>query len=203
MIFDFDNDYILENERVRLSPLMASDLQHLQHFVQDEPDLWKYSLVSPTSIGMNGYIQLALDGRQNCKEYAFIVFDKLFQQYAGSSRFYDIQNASDTVQLGFTWYGKEFQGSGLNKNCKFLMLQFAFEVMKAQRVEFRADNENAKSIAAMKSIGCTVEGILRSNGYKPNGERRDSIILSILENEWKDSVKTMLEAKLNPNTFCI
>ncbi len=65
-----------------------------------------------------------------------------------------------------------------------------------ERVEFRADNSNEKSIAAMKSIGCTVEGVMRSTMFNLNGTRRDSIILSILKNEWFDSVKENLKKKL-------
>ena len=76
------------------------------------------------------------------------------------------------------------------------MLEFAFEVLKVRRVEFRADNDNKRSIAAMTSIGCTMEGIMRSNGYKADGTRRDSIILSILSEEWYASVKNMLSEKL-------
>jgi len=77
-----------------------------------------------------------------------------------------------------------------------LLLQFAFEKLKMERVEFRADNDNARSIAAMKSIGCKVDGILRSAMPKPNGGRRDSIVLSILKNEWESEVKQMLGSKL-------
>ncbi len=65
-----------------------------------------------------------------------------------------------------------------------------------ERVEFRADNDNKRSIAAMHSIGCKTEGILRSNGFKPNGERRDSIVLSILKAEWENEVKNNLFEKL-------
>ena len=101
----------------------------------------------------------------------------------------------ETVLLGYTWYGNEFHGTGLNKNCKFLLLQFAFEHMKVQRVEFRADNNNKRSIAAMKSIGCTEEGVLRSNCVSANG-RRDSIVLSILRYEWFSRVKRELLKKL-------
>ncbi|PTM02613.1 MAG: hypothetical protein DA405_12745 [Bacteroidetes bacterium] len=61
-----------------------------------------------------------------------------------------------------------------------------------ERVEFRADNNNQTSIYAMKSIGCKVEGILRSNSYWPDGERRDSIVLSILKDKWTKSVKESL-----------
>ena len=130
------------------------------------------------------------------REYTFIVYDKLKNAFAGSTRFYDIQPAYKTLQLGYTWYGKEFQGTGLNKNCKYLLLQFAFEKWKMERVEFRADNDNHKSIAAIKSIGCKVDGILRSNMPKPTIGRRDSIVLSILKSEWESEVKQLLKSKL-------
>ena len=68
--------------------------------------------------------------------------------------------------------------------------------MNMERVEFRADFENKKSIAAMKSIGCKEEGVLRKNFIKPNGERRDSIVLSILKQEWLDEVKENLLKQL-------
>ncbi len=100
------------------------------------------------------------------------------------------------LQLGYTWYGGAYQGTGLNKHCKYLLLQFIFETMQAERLEFRADNNNARSIAAMKSIGCTVEGVLRSNVVRPDGGRRDSIVLSILKDEWFNGGKQNLAAKL-------
>ncbi|WP_232335693.1 GNAT family N-acetyltransferase [Mucilaginibacter arboris] len=98
--------------------------------------------------------------------------------------------------MGYTWYGKAFQGTGLNKHCKFLLLQFAFEKIGVERVEFRADNNNKRSIAAMQSIGCTVEGVLRSHAPTHDGKRRDSIILSILKDEWFGTVKEALAAKI-------
>jgi RimJ/RimL family protein N-acetyltransferase len=76
------------------------------------------------------------------------------------------------------------------------MLKFAFETMQLERVEFRADYNNARSIAAMKNIGATVDGVLRSNCTAPNG-RRDSIVLSILRDEWLEHVQPMLLKRLN------
>ena len=141
---------------------------------------------------MNIYIDKALEGRHNKNTYAFTVFDKKIGKHAGSTRFYDIQIENATLQLGFTWYGKEFQGTGLNKNCKYLLLELAFDVFKMERVEFRADNNNKRSINAMKSIGCVTEGILRSNTYTTRGQRRDSIVLSILKSEWQNNIKNQL-----------
>ncbi|MFY7899936.1 MAG: GNAT family N-acetyltransferase [Chitinophagaceae bacterium] len=194
---DFTKTYILEDNCVLLQPLTQDNCKELLHFAVDEPDIWKFSLVA-----MNGeanfkkYITQALQSKIEKTAYPFIVFDKRTQAYAGSTRFYDIQLANKTLQLGYTWYGKKFQGTGLNKHCKYLLLQFAFEHLQMERVEFRADNNNVRSIAAMKSIGCTVEGVLRSNmPIYPNG-RRDSIILSILKNEWEQSVKEKLYHQL-------
>jgi RimJ/RimL family protein N-acetyltransferase len=198
MSFRFNNNYVLENDFVILSPLQKQDFENLLPFALNESDLWKYSLISAGSEEkMKNYIEVALENKLLEKEYPFIVYDKKRNAYAGSTRFYDIQLDQKTLQLGYTWYGKEFQGTGLNKQCKFLLLKFAFDEMNFERVEFRADNNNAKSIAAMKSIGCKVEGVIRSHLIKEDGTRRDSIILSILRNEWNDSVKKNLINKIS------
>ncbi len=197
MIIDFSADYILENENVLLRPLLSSDFENLAVFSENEPDLWRFSLLTAAGKdNMRQYLQTALDGRSQKKEYPFIVYDKRKKSYAGSTRFYDIQPNYQTLQLGFTWYGKQFQGTGLNKNCKYLLLEFAFEKWQMERVEFRADNDNARSIAAMKSIGCKVDGILRSNMPRRDGGRKDTIVLSILKHEWESEVKEMLGRKV-------
>ena len=198
--FNFLQEHILENERVRLNPLHNQDIDKLLHFSEQEPELWKYSLQPANGLeNLKLYVENALNGRKDENSYPFIVFDKHFQKIAGSTRFYDFQKNHNTVQLGYTWYGKEFQGTGINKECKFLMLEFAFETLHLDRVEFRADAKNERSIAAMKSIGCTVEGILRNNCAAPNG-RRDSIVLSILKDEWFDGVKEKLMLRLHSAT---
>ena len=197
--FDQQSEYILEDDCVLLRPLKESDLEFLLPYAINEPDTWKYSHISAKGEdGMRKYVSDALAARQVGKEYAFIVFDKQTQTYAGSTRFYDIQPALLTVQLGYTWYGEKFRGTGLNKHCKYLLLQFAFENLGAVRVEFRADARNERSIAAMKSLGCVAEGILRSNMPLQDGGRRDSIILSILKDEWDGGVKERLFGRLSP-----
>lgn len=194
--FNFNTEYILENELVRLRPLISEDDEILATFSLKEPDLWKYSLIPANGLqNLKKYIELALKDRKNKSSYPFVVFDKRTKQYAGSTRFYDYQKHHQTTQLGYTWYGKDFQGTGLNKNCKFLMLQFAFEELGLERVEFRADAKNERSIAAMKSIGCKEEGILRLNCASSTG-RRDSIVLSILKQEWFLEVKQHLSEKI-------
>ncbi|MEO8516379.1 MAG: GNAT family protein [Flavobacterium sp.] len=195
--FNFSASYILETEMVRLEPLQLSHISSLLTYSLNQPEIWQFSSIA--AIGednFKNYVQIALDQRKRHIEYAFAVYDKRTNEYAGSTRFYDIQLYNKTVQIGYTWYGKQFHGTGLNKHCKYLLLEFAFEKMGLDRVEFRADNTNERSKAAMKSIGCKVDGVLRSNMLKLDGSRRDSIVLSILRDEWFNEVKENLKNRL-------
>ena len=196
-LLPFDEEIILENEAVLLRPLIGEDYSTLTSFAVNEPNLWEYSRVQAAGKEkMYKYLTTALSKRAMKDSYPFIVYDKSKKKYAGSTRFYDYQKDNNTVQLGYTWYGKEFQGTKVNKNCKYLLLEYAFEVLQVERVEFRADNNNIRSISAMKSIGCTVEGVLRNNCAAHMNGRRDSIILSILKDEWLTEKKAILFSKL-------
>lgn len=199
MNFNFSEEVILEDEVVLLRPLQKSDVDNLLEISMNEPETWQYSLIRANGKdNLENYIQIALKARANGTEFPFIVFDKKSGKYAGSTRFYDMNLAFKTLQLGYTWYGKAFRGTGLNKHCKFLLLQFAFENLGVERVEFRADNSNQRSIAAMKSIGCKVEGVLRNHMPTLRSElRRDTIVLSILKEEWFSEVKAKLNRTLS------
>jgi RimJ/RimL family protein N-acetyltransferase len=200
--FDKDATYILEDESVLLRPLQKEDIEFLLPFALNEPDTWKYSSKSAAGEeGMKLYVQDALTARNTGKEYPFIVYDKITERYAGSTRFYDIQPDKQSLHLGYTWYGKDFRGTGLNKHCKFLLLEFAFESLAMDRVEFRAHAQNERSIAAMKSIGCTVEGVLRKQIPLHEGGRRDTIVLSILKDEWFDGIKERLKKQAQIDRF--
>jgi RimJ/RimL family protein N-acetyltransferase len=193
----FPENIVLSNERVMLRPLELADHEYLLPFAINEPDIWQYS---PTPMGgadgLTKYISTTVQQRSEKKEYPFIVFDKKAGTYAGCSRFYDIQLANSTTQLGYTWYGKDFQRTGLNRNCKLLMLSYAFEKWGVERVEFRAHIKNERSIQAMKGIGCTVEGVLRSVSPAATGGRRDAIVLSILKDEWFNGLREKLLEKI-------
>ena len=190
----FQQQLILENERVLLRPLEENDFDNLLPFSLHEPEIWKYGLVTAAGEeNLRNYIATTIKNRDDKKEFPFIVFDKKTNRYAGSTRFYDIQQPWLTTQLGYTWYGKNFQRTGLNRHCKLLLLTYVFEEWGMERLEFRADANNALSIAAMKAIGCVEEGILRNHMPTANGGRRDNIILSILKSEWYGGVKEKLK----------
>lgn len=195
MIFDRTTPLILENQRVKLLPLVEEDYDSLLPFSTLEPYLWDFSLISASGPeNLKNYIRSALLAKENGLAYPFLVFDKLTQQVAGSTRYYALDPYHQTLSVGYTWYGRKFQRTGLNRHCKWLLLNHAFETLKMERVEFRADAKNSQSIAAMKAIGCTLEGTLRNN-CRSSSARRDSVVLSILSNEWEGDLKQRLAKK--------
>jgi len=197
MNFNFKENYFLENDVVRLQPLQSIDYEKLVEFSINEPELWSFNANGPDNPeNLKKYIDKTLSQKDKQLEYPFVVFDKTKNKIAGSTRFYNINLDAKHLEIGFTWYGKEFQGTSLNKNCKFLLLEFAFEKMQLERVGFRANNLNTRSINAMKSIGCTVEGIMRNFSTDAKGERIDAIVLSIIKNEWFSTIKENLKNKL-------
>jgi len=196
-MIDFNKDYILENEKVKLIPLEEKHFENLLEFSVNEPEIWKYN-----AFGGNGkenlqkYIETALSNKKSRTEYPFVAIDKKTDKIVGSTRFYLINIINKTLELGYTWYGKNFQGTYINKNCKYLLLSFAFDELGFERVGFRANAKNNRSIAAMKNIGCTTEGIMRNYGYDADGERIDAIFLSIIKDEWKMILKKELKSKI-------
>jgi RimJ/RimL family protein N-acetyltransferase len=197
MINIFDDKPILEDERVVLRAIQEDDIPHLLPFSLNEPEIWTYGLVTAAGEdNLRKYVLSAVNNLQDKKEYPFIVYDKQTKAYAGSTRFYDIQQPFLTTQLGYTWYGKDFQRTGLNRHCKFLLLQYCFDQWGLERVEFRADAKNLRSVNAMKAIGCVEEGILRNHMPTAQGGRRDSIILSILRTEWEGGIREKIRSMI-------
>ncbi|MEW7291110.1 GNAT family N-acetyltransferase [Aquimarina sp. 2304DJ70-9] len=195
--FDFTTDYILEDDFVRLRPLQIDDVSHLLD-IANEPGIWKYSFVKGDGEeNLRTYIQSTIHNRKAKKEYPFIVYDKIKKQYAGSTRYCEIAPELSAIRLGYTWYGKAFRGTGLNKHCKYLLFQFAFETMGAERIGMAAYIENTISITAMKSVGCKEEGVLRGIFPALDGDgRTDALLLSILKDEWLTEEKIKLQSKL-------
>lgn len=200
MNFNFTVNYILENDVVCLQPLQTYDYEKLLDFSINEPEIWSFNANGPDNPeNLKKYIERALVQREKSAEYPFLVFDKTKNKVAGSTRFYNINLEAKHLEIGFTWYGKEFQGTPLNKNCKYLLLEFAFEKLNIERVGFRANNLNHRSIAAMKSIGCVEEGVLRNFSTDADGNRIDAIVLSIVKEEWFATVKQNLKKQTITN----
>ena len=197
MSFDFAEDYILENERVRLVPLSMEHYGSLQKWALDE-EIWKFFLGrSNGSADFRAYIEDAVKARKLEKEYPFAIFDKESSMYSGCTRWFDFDEELSIIRLGYSWYGRQFWGTGLNKNCKYLLLEFAFEQLQLERVGLGAHSENERSINAMRSIGCKEEGNIRNLFPSILGlGRANAVLLGMLKDEWFETAKQTLKQKL-------
>lgn len=197
--FDFDKDYILENKTVRLSPLALEHIDFLR-VISNDDCIWTYFLENDKGTNnLTKYIESAIENRKAFREYPFVVFDKRTNEWAGMTRLYDWIESLKTLKLGHTWYGKNFQGTGLNKHCKYLLFEFAFEHIEAVRIGFGVHGENIRSLKALEGVGVKKEGVLRD--FLPcvhQKGRVDLVQLSILRKEWLDNVKNDLQQKIKP-----
>jgi RimJ/RimL family protein N-acetyltransferase len=134
---------------------------------------------------LDHYIQATITERQNERSYPFIIIDNHSKRVAGSTRFGNIQLHNKRLEIGWTWYGTEFQGTGLNQACKYELLKFVFEDLQFNRVQFSADIDNHRSQKAILKLGATKEGIFRSNYVDQSGAPRDDVYFSIISNEWQ------------------
>ncbi len=194
-----ERNFILEDNRARLTILNAQDYPNLVHFAIQEPSIWKYSFEQVAGADhFRNYIDKAIQKVTLGTEIPFAVFDKSVLAVAGSSRFYDINTTQKTIKIGYTWYGNAFQETGINRHVKFLMLSFAFEELEMERVSFEVNTQNEKSIMSLEKLGCQFEGVLRSTHYNLDGSRRDSAVFSILQQEWiihtKKKIQSLLKA---------
>ena len=174
----------LEDERVRLELLTAKHADLLVE-VAAEPKLIQYSpsdIESPEALAK--YIDKAILGFDNESTIGFAIYDKQEKKYAGSTRYMNIDQKNKVLEIGSTWIGKDFQGTGLNRHMKDLMLNYAFDQMGYEKVEFRIDERNTRSRKAVEKLGAVLEGTLRRNVYLLDGFKRNTCCYGILKNEW-------------------
>ncbi len=178
-------DLTLENERVRLSPLTKKDHDQLVSICLPYPKLTQYSpylLDSPEAIA--AFIENRLSQKAAGLSFPFMIYDKNRLSYAGSSSYLNISFAHSRLEIGSTFITPSFQGTGLNRHMKQLMLSYAFDKLNMERVELKGDVRNIQSIKAIEKLGATYEGALRSHTLLADGHRRDTFYYSILRSEW-------------------
>jgi N-acetyltransferase len=194
MDFDFTKNIVLENDRVLLRPLTLTDFDNLKSPAASAENLLYYSpMTVETPEKLLVYIETALALRLKQDRYAFVIFDKKTNEYAGSTSFYAVSNKDERVAIGSTWIGKSFQRTGLNRAMKFLMMQYAFETLDFERVELHTDERNQQSRQAIKGIGGIEEGILRHFTVMSDGFRRNTVCFGILKEEWAGLKKTIFK----------
>lgn len=171
---------ILENETVLLRPMTRQDFSLLQSLTTD-PDMWIY-FTHDLSIAEE--FEKWAEPHFNKERLQFTVIEKSTGKLAGSTAFGNYSVRDQRVEIGWTWLGKAFRGTGINQSMKKVMLDYCFGELKLKRVEIKTDVLNMSARMALLKFGAVEEGILRSHTLMTHGRRRDTIYYSVLAGEW-------------------
>ena len=189
------NETILKGNSVHLIPLKAEHQSALLEASSDG-ELWKLWYTSvPSKDSIDSYLEYAFSEQAAGRALLFAVVDKQTQQIIGSTRYCNADNLNRRVEIGYTWYAKSYQRTGVNTECKYLLLKHAFENLNAIAVEFRTHWHNQASRSAIARLGAKQDGILRNHQKNSEGIYRDTVVFSIIDQEWL-TVKKGLEYKM-------
>lgn len=184
----------LTGTHVRLVPLQPAHASALGEAARDG-ELWRLGYTSVPAPGTEGaYIDKALAQQVAGKSLAFAVLDQA-GVVVGSTRYYALDPEAPRVQIGYTWYARRVQRTGVNTEAKLLLLRHAFEVMDCICVGFETSALNHASRNAIARLGAHCDGTLRSHMRHPDGSVRDTVAFSIVRAEWP-SVQARLQAML-------
>jgi len=182
----------LEFNGLRLEPLAPHHEDGLRAAASDG-ELWKLRVTSvPEPHDALQYITTALETRDRV---AFAVIDAYTGAVLGTTSYHDILPLVDRVEIGYTWYAKRAQRSHVNTSCKLLLLSHAFDTLGCGVVGLRTDCENFPSQAAIEKLGAKKDGVIRRQALRRDGTVRDTVMYSILREEWP-AIKRGLHERL-------
>lgn len=184
----------LEGAHVRLDPLEERHRELIRPVAQ-HPEIFT---VTTSAYGKeyDPYIDAALKRSDGERELAFAVFHEELKRYVGMTRYLNIEAQHRKLEIGSTWYEPAVRAGVVNPECKFLLMQNAFETLKFNRVEYKTDARNARSRAAILKLGAREEGVFRKHMIMADGHVRDLVWYSIVDEEWP-AVKAGLEKRIS------
>ncbi len=183
----------LTGKVVRLEPLSEAHVPGLAA-VGMNAEIWRWLPygVMKKEEDIRGWVREMLKRAASGADRPFAVIQLASGRVAGATRYMDIHPKDYALEIGGTWYGVEFQRTGVNTEAKYLLLRHAFEDLKCIRVQIKTDLRNERSQKAIERIGAVREGVLRNSMIMPDGYYRSSVYYSILDNEWP-AAKARLE----------
>lgn len=184
---------VLTGKHVRLEPMTEEHISGLAEIGVGQP-FWDFMLYGPINSmdDMRNWVLDILGRAANGTDLPFVAIHLGSGRIAGATRYLNIVPQDRGLEVGGTWYGPEFQRTVVNTECKYLLLQHAFETLGCIRVQLKTDLRNERSQKAIERIGAVKEGILRNHMILPDGRYRHSVFYSILDIEWPQ-VKAKLE----------
>ncbi|HEV2480908.1 MAG TPA: GNAT family protein [Puia sp.] len=185
---------LLRGDHVYLSFATEADREPLRPLAKDDR-IWEFTqtlMVTDTyDAQFDGYFDGAL--ATVSQGQAFVIRRSDTGTILGMTRIHSYTPKDRWAEIGHTWYLPSVWGQVHNKECKLLLLQFLFEQKGLCRVQFRVAHQNLRSQKAVAKIGGTKEGILRKHGFRNDGQRKDTVVFSIIDDEWPEK-KAALQA---------
>lgn len=190
----------LQGSYVYLKELEEKHIPTLKNLAKDER-LWEFTktlLINETyDQQFEQYISIAFsptgDGTYGAGlQKTFVIFRSADNAIIGMTRYYGLNEKHKRVDIGYTWYIPEVWRKVYNKECKLLLLRYAFEELHLNRVGFHVAHINSRSQKAVEKIGGTKEGILRNHSLQPDGSLRSTVLFSILKEEWPEKKEQLL-----------
>ena len=185
---------ILSGRRVRLEPVEPRHAAELENYT-DEAEIWRLmsfgSLSDP--VALVKFIGERTEELGRGEGITFAIVDLASGKAVGTTSLFDFVAIDERIEIGRTWIGRPFWRTGVNTECKLLLLTHAFEVLGCRRVQLQTDALNVRSQAAILRIGAVKEGVLRRNRTCGGGRIRDSMIFSVLKEEWPRVKAHLLE----------
>ena len=189
------SDIELEGELIKLIPLKK---EHRNDLIKAASDgsLWNLWFTSaPSERAIDHYIEFALSEKAAHRALPFVIIHKKTNTVIGSTRFCNAIN-NNRLEIGYTWYSKSYQKTGVNTECKHLLLSYCFEKLNCIAVEFRTHLQNQASRKAIARLGAKQDGITRNHLIDKRGTMRDTVVFSIIREEWA-GVKKDLKSKMS------
>ncbi len=187
---------ILSGRLVRLEPLSEAHVPDLSLVGADE-QIWEFMLYGEihSGAGVRTWVLEMLERQMRLGDLPFAVIEQSSGKAIGATRYMDVHPEYRNLEIGGTWYGITYQGSGVNTEAKYLLLRHAFEELECIRVQLKTDSRNLRSQRAIEKLGAVKEGVLRNHMIRSDGVIRDSVYYSIIDSEWP-TVKLRLENRL-------
>jgi RimJ/RimL family protein N-acetyltransferase len=183
----------LETNKVLLRPIEQSDFDAFHQLAQDE-DMWKYfTLNLADKIHLQKWMDAAFADKNAGTRRPFTIIDKISNQIAGSSSMGNISYHDLRLEIGWSWLGKNFRSTGINRHAKYCMMRYAFDTTNFERIEFKTDFLNERAKQGLRKVGGREEGVFRNHMTMWNDRRRDSIYFSVIKNEWPELKETIFK----------
>lgn len=181
---EFTQPVTLTGRHATLEPLTAGHHDALVAAAAEDAlwQLWYTTVPSPDTTA--AYIETALEAQSRGAALPFVIRDNRDGSIIGTTRYMNVDAANRRVEIGSTWLAKRAQRTGINTECKLLLLTHAFEQLACIAVEFRTNWMNHQSRAAISRLGAKQDGVLRSHLIMADGSMRDTVVFSIIASEW-------------------